>query len=204
MHRLIVASILLAATPAVAGDITATDVAPAELPAKAKVHGTTIERIVRFADKNGTNYVVFSSTSTEKPATDMGRSRTRWLYVDHWAISPGRASRALLPVRDFEQDCPFDLTAAFVPAAFGVTDLDGDGLAEVTYGYQLSCRSDVSPATYKLLMVSNGKKYILRGETRLALPGEAPMGGSFTPDPGEKKWAPKFYAHAVAVWKATS
>jgi hypothetical protein len=35
----------------------------------------------------------------------------------------------------------------------------------VTFAYTLACRSDVSPVTFKLLMLENGRKYIVRGES---------------------------------------
>jgi hypothetical protein len=92
--------------------------------------------------------------------------------------------------------------AKFADKAFTVTDLDGDGFAEITYGYQLACRSDVSTATYKLLLAENGKKHILRGHTRIAHE-ELPEEGTFTPEPDAKKWAKGFFDHAVEVWKAT-
>jgi hypothetical protein len=204
MNRALAIAVLLAASPAAAGDLPFTEVSATEVPAQAKVRGKQIQRVVKFTDKLGTNYVVFSSTSSEKPSTDMGAMLTRWLYVDHWAIAAGKAPKALLPARDVVQDCPLGLTAEFIPNAFHVTDVNANGIAEVTYGYQLACRSDVSPATYKLLVVENGKKHILRGEALFSIPDLEPMGGTFTPEPAEKKWGAKLYAHAVAVWKATS
>ncbi|MDX2086979.1 MAG: hypothetical protein SFX73_03965 [Kofleriaceae bacterium] len=204
MQRLLVMSILLASTPALAGDLPSTEVSATELPAKAKPRGSLIKRVLKFTDKNGTNYIAFSTTSSEKKAPDGARFQTRWLYIDHWAIAQGKAPRELLPARDFVQDCPLDMTANFVDDAFHLTDLDNDGIAEVTYGYQLACRGDVSPAAYKLLLVENGTKHILRGEAKYEISGLDPMGGTFTPEPEEKKWPAKFYAHAVALWKTTS
>jgi hypothetical protein len=109
-----------------------------------------------------------------------------------------------LPVRDLVTDCEMGaVTAAFHDAAFAVTDLDHDGLAEITFGYELACRSDVSPATYKLLVIENGAKYILRGQTRIPA-GDGPAGGAFTADPAEAKWPAAFLAHAKDRWAKTS
>jgi hypothetical protein len=198
IRYLLVASIVTA-SPAVAGNFT--EVKASDVPAKLKPHGKHVERAVTFTDKNGTNYVVFSSTSSEKPADDSS-IRTVWLYVDHWSIATGKAPRALLPARDFIECYMGATLAKFADNAFTVTDLDGDGFAEITYGYQLACRSDVSTATYKLLLAENGKKHILRGHTRIANE-DLPEEGTFTPEPDAKKWAKGFFDHAVEVWKAT-
>lgn len=194
---------LVALASPVAADIAVTDATGKPLPAGLKARGAKIERIRSFADKLGTNYIVFSSTDSEQPGPDgFGPAQTRWLYIDHWAIAAGKKPKSLLPARDFEKDCPFDLTARFIDGAFGVSDLDGDGIAEVTYGYQLACRSDVSPATYKVLLVENGKKHILRGTSKIDMV-DIQMGGDFTPEPVAAKWPKAFYAHATTLWKAT-
>ncbi|NVB80849.1 MAG: hypothetical protein HOV81_20800 [Kofleriaceae bacterium] len=198
--RLVLVLSLVSATAA-AGEIAVTNVK--DLPTDLKARGAKVERAVTFSDKNGTNYVAFSSTDSEKPDSGMGPERKRVLFIDHWAVAKGKKARTLLPARDFVETCPLDLVAKFVDGAFGVTDLDADGLAEVTYGYQLACRGDVSSATYKLLVVENGKKYIFRGTSRLPV-DDAPPGGEFTPEPAEAKWPRAFYKHAAALWKATA
>jgi len=118
-------------------------------------------------------------------------------------LAPKKKARTLLPARDLVEDCPLDLVATFVDGAFGVTDLDADGIAEVTYGYQLACRGDVSSATYKLLLVENGKKFILRGESRIRL-DDAPSGGEFKPEPVASKWPRPFHERATKLWQATA
>jgi hypothetical protein len=204
-RSLLVASLLALAvtrSPALAGGLAYTEAKTSDLPAKLVPRGKQIERVVTFTDKNGANYIVFSSTAIDKPTPDDTPLRTAWLYVDHWAIAPGKAPRALLPARDFIECYMGATLAKFVDKAFTVTDLDGDGLAEISYGYQLACRSDVSTATYKLLLAENGKKYILRGHTKLAHE-DLPEAGTFKPEPDAKKWAKGFFAHAVEVWNAT-
>jgi hypothetical protein len=201
VRRALVLALSLVSAPAVAGELAVTTVK--DLPTELAARGSKVERAVTFSDKNGTNYVVFSSTDSEKPDTGMGPERKRMLFIDHWALAKGKKARTLLPARDFVDACPLGLLAKFVDRAFGVTDLDGDGLAEVTYGYQLACRSDVSSATYKLLLVENGRKYILRGTSRIPVE-DAPPGGDFKPEPAEAKWPRAFYKHASDLWKATA
>lgn len=164
------------------------------LPAAVVVRGKTVLRAVTFTDKNGPNYVVFSQTDSGK---------TRVLYIDHWLAQAIGDGRALLPARDLVENCEMGaLLGKFVDGAFGVTDLDQDGIAEMTYGYQLACRSDVSPATYKLLLVEDGAKYILRGHSRV-MGDDKPLGGDFAPEPAPETWPKDFYDHATALWNKT-
>lgn len=66
-------------------------------------------------------------------------------------------------LNDEEKSCPFDITCAFIENSTTITDLDKDGFAEVKLQYSLACRSDVSPATMKIMIYENGEKYSLSG-----------------------------------------
>ncbi|NVB77945.1 MAG: hypothetical protein HOV81_06075 [Kofleriaceae bacterium] len=165
-----------------------------DLPKGVTVRGT-FQSGVRFTDRNGTNYLLFSKKAGVQSAM---------LFVEDWVVPAKKTPRNLLPVRDFVEDCEMGgVSAVFHDAARSVTDLDGDGIAEVTFAYELACRSDVSPATYKLLLLENGKKFILRGETTVD-PGDGIMGGTFTADPDESKWPAAFLRHAKQLWTSTS
>lgn len=86
---------------------------------------------------------------------------------------------------------------AFLDGATEVTDLDADGFGELTFAYSLACRSDMSPARLKLLMLENGEKFILRGTTNV--PGVG--GGQYTVDASFKAGPPALLEHAKKVWK---
>lgn len=174
--------------------IASSPVTLADLPAGVTVRGE-LQSGVKFTDRNGTNYLLFSKKAAVQSAM---------LFVEDWVVPAKGAPRNLLPVRDFVEDCEMGgVSAAFHDAARTVTDLDHDGIAEVTFAYELACRSDVSPATYKLLLLENGRKYILRGETTVD-PGDGIMGGTFTADPRPARWPATFLKHARKLWTATS
>lgn len=175
--------------------LKSTPVKANDLPPGVTVRGT-FRSGVKFADKNGTNYLLFGSSTDQKRNSAM-------LFVEDWVVPVKGAPRNLLPVRDFVEPCEMGgVTAEFHDAALAITDLDGDGIAEVTFAYELACRSDVSSATYKLLVLENGRKYILRGETAVD-PGDGIMGGTFTAEPAEAKWPAAFLRHAKKVWADT-
>ncbi len=176
-------------------EIKSTAVKAGELPPGVTVRGE-FQSGVTFRDRNGTNYLLFGRTIDVKKNSAM-------LFVEDWVVPAKGAPRNLLPVRDFVAPCEMGgVTASFHDAARAITDLDRDGIAEVTFAYELSCRSDVSPGTYKLLVLENGRKYILRGETTVD-PGDGVMGGTFKADPAESKWPAAFLRHAKKIWAAT-
>lgn len=67
---------------------------------------------------------------------------------------------------DFERNCPFDLYAGLADSSIFITDLDSNGIAECTFIYFLSCRSDVSPSRLKLIMHEGQNKFAIRGTTQ--------------------------------------
>ena len=199
MHQLcwqLLALVCLARAVRADPEIKSTAVKAADLPPGVTVRGH-FESGLTFRDRNGTNYLLFGRSTDVKKNSAM-------LFVEDWVVPAKGAPRNLLPVRDFVAPCEMGgVTASFHDAARTITDLDGDGIAEVTFAYELSCRSDVSPGTYKLLVLENGRKYILRGETTVD-PGDGVMGGTFTADPVESKWPAAFLRHAKKVWAATA
>lgn len=143
---------------------------------------------VYFTDANGENTVVLRETQIViDVATESGS-----VLADH-VVRDGAGLRVLREVRDGVQECPWDLTAEFVPNSLAVTDYDRDGIGEVLFVYQLACRSDVSPREQKLLLLENGDKYILRGSTSTPDdPYEDPL-----PEPTAEHWPLDAYESAL-------
>lgn len=190
---LVAVTVSLVSTGYANSKIDTSPVTASDLPRGVTVRGE-FQSGIKFTDKNGTNYLLFSKKAQLQSAM---------LFVEDWVVPAKGAPRNLLPVRDLVETCEMGgVTARFHDAARSVTDLDGDGIAEVTFAYELSCRSDVSPGTYKLLLLENGTKYILRGETTVD-PGDGIMGGTFTAEPTPSKWPAGFLRHATELWKST-
>lgn len=162
----------------------------------------------RWADGNGTNTLLFASVEPSGPRKEgvdpKDQEPSRVLHVDHYAQTSGAAPKRLRHVQDFVGDCEFDVTGTFVqvPDDLVLTDLDADGLSEVSFGYRLACRSDVSPSTLKVLLLENGDKYILRGDARVKVGPEDVVGGTFTPGDAFPGAPAGFQAHAEKVWAA--
>lgn len=149
---------------------------------------------VRFSDRNGANVVVLVHQVEAG-----GSVNNRRLWAHHYVEADGKR-RILRTVRDQEENCEFDNLAGFVDGSLGVTDLDGDQLGEVAFAYDLGCMSDVSPKGRKVVLLENGEKWILRGDSRVDAGGGQRLGGRFTPDPAQGKWPKTLHDHAIDVW----
>ncbi len=163
-----------------------------DLPAGVKPKGV-LEDAYTFLDAHGANYVLFSSR-----ASGAAGDRSRYLVVDVWLVAPGAAPRQLSAIRDLVEHCAGEPVAAFHDL-LDIGDVDHDGVAEVTFGYEVGCRTAPSPVPFKLLMLEDGVKYALRGTTRVPPGGTAP-GGDVTADPAFDKAPAGFLDHAKALW----
>lgn len=194
-----------------------------------EVSGTPVAA-ASWDDANGQNLAVLSTSVEEGEA-----GTTTRLFAAHHVFAGGE-SRRLRDVDDVVEDCEFDTAAQFVTADVAqaeasatfdnprsddpalaaqvrgpleVTDVDADQIGELTFAYSLGCRSDVSPLDFKLLVLEDGEKHILRGSTwgagRIAEEyGGNEYGGNLDPpepEPTEADWPPALWQHAGARYE---
>lgn len=167
------------------------------LPAGIKKVSGKVERWVSWQDSRGDNVAIFSQATKEKARKDGERLLSKSLHVTVFSGKDGRMKR-VREVRELANACLFDLTNEVRETSVGVTDLDGDGIGELTFVYVTGCRSDVSPLSMKLLVLEGADKHILRGTTQVNT-GPEKVGGEFKAEFG-KKAPPAFLDHASKVW----
>lgn len=135
-----------------------------DIPAALKLKGTVTE-VWKWNDNTGENLLVLTNVA---PYDDPQKNQygedgqTAELHAFHYARNGGEYEQVWM-MSDAEKACPFDITCHFIKDAVTITDLDADGLAEIKLQYRITCRSDVSPATTKLIMYEGKNKYALRG-----------------------------------------
>jgi hypothetical protein len=138
----------------------------------------------------------------KNPASAEEEYRDSELYA--WHYKADRDSFRLVDrVQDFIRDCPFDVEAAFIPGTIQVTDLDQNGHTEIWMMYLTACRSDVSPSNLKIILYEKGKKFALRGISRLQVNENGFEGGRYTFDPAFQQAPAAFRKFALDVWKKT-
>jgi hypothetical protein len=156
-----------------------------------------LKRAKKWHDISGENWLVRYETGSyiEKGETNPSANLSAVLYqktdsgfVQKWKMN------------DFIRDCELDLTCAFYDDHLSVTDLDKNGLAEITMVYALSCKGDVSPNEKKLIMYEGRNKYAIRGEELMIMQKDT-IGGTMTADTSFSKAPPAFLSFAKEHWK---
>lgn len=97
--------------------------------------------------------------------------------------------------------CPFELTLGTLRGPWTLSDLNDDGVAELTFAWRYGCRADASPNTHEVILLNNTSLYALRGTSKVIgvggeVGGEGVPAANFADDP-------RFLAHAELVWAKT-
>ena len=154
----------------------------------------------RWTDRLGENTLIVTQTGKlpgRACPPDQAPCSDAEVYAYHY-VRRGATVSLLWRTVDFERGCEFDLYAGFIPASIAVTDLDADGVAESSFMYLLACRSDVSPATLKLIMHEGAQKYAARGSSR---PRGAGFGGEVRLDEAFARAPRTFEEFVRAQWR---
>ncbi|MEX1002779.1 MAG: hypothetical protein WDZ35_11745 [Crocinitomicaceae bacterium] len=168
-----------------------------DIPRDCEFEGEVVDAYT-WTDENGLNYFMRTMgkpTEGEKEISEDLPSRSQYLYAYHYVEDEKGGIKLLCQITDFVKDCQFDLIIGHELDAISLTDLDENGLGEVSFIYRLNCTSDVSPATQKLILIENGDKYVLRGHTSfMEHEGEYTVGEEFKNAPDG------FQEHAEKLW----
>lgn len=138
----------------------------ADVPSSVKIKGV-IREVWTWKDNSGDNILITSIVEpyNDKEKNEYGEEgQSSELHAALYTNKEGSYTQAW-SVDGKEKACPFDITCDFAKDGITITDLDADGIAEVTFIYRLACRSDVSPAEMKLVMYEGQNKYMLKGLT---------------------------------------
>lgn len=156
-----------------------------------------LKRAKKWHDAWGENWLVLYETGpyNEKGAINTSAKLSAVLYlksdsgfVEQWKMV------------DYVNDCELDLTCSFYNDHLSITDLDSNGLAEITMVYALSCKGDVSPNEKKLIMYEGRNKYAIRGEELMVLQKDT-IGGTYKADSAFNKAPAAFLSYAKEHWK---
>lgn len=156
---------------------------------------------VTWKDKFGVNILlVTESKEKEKGKNPSGeRLLGKELYGYQFAKKDGEYE-LLWKIQDFIRECDFDLTLKYMKNSLTITDINKNGIAESTFLYRMSCKSDVSPDDMKLMMHEGKDKYAIRGSMILKIPGEDSYGGDMRIDAAFKNAPEGFLEYAKKQW----
>jgi hypothetical protein len=153
----------------VSGFTGAERMALTELPASIQIQGTATEAW-KWNDSLGENILILSHVAPydDKRKNEYGEEgQTASLHAAHYNKNVDKYT-FVGQLNDEEKACPFDITCSFIPGSTTITDLNKNGYAEIKVQYSMACRSDVSPATMKLVITEKGEHFGLMGTMWLA------------------------------------
>ncbi|ASS49205.1 MAG: hypothetical protein A3D31_04250 [Candidatus Fluviicola riflensis] len=144
-----------------------------DLPRDVFYRGIIVE-CLEFDDANGHNILLLTQTGMF-PVSEKNEAGEYEKVGDRAEINAYLFARSdeksnyksIWKVADFQGCYDFDLYAGFTKKSLSITDVNADGMAEVSFQYTLSCRSDVSPADRKLYCFNSNEKFIFMGITTL-------------------------------------
>jgi len=167
-----------------------------------------VKTAVRWSDPSGDHIVLLSETGPYRSPKFKHESdgEDAELFAYHFIVQRDSAV-SVWKVYDYVADCPLDLEATFIKDAFQVTDLDGNGMAEIWLLYKMACRGDVSPSVMKIIMHQGKLKYAMRGQNKVLVGkddagADQYTGGEYTFDQSFAKGPKVFKDFAQSLWNA--
>ncbi|NHZ87786.1 hypothetical protein F2P45_01880 [Massilia sp. CCM 8733] len=141
-------------------------------------------KAARILDAGGEHILVVSMHTGPSGAENAtpGDDEERYeLFASLYTRKANRWAREWL-IEDVN-DCPIiDSSANFFPKYITITDLDQNGIAEVTVPYKYFCNGGVDSSTLKVIMRQGAQKFAVRGQTRV-VHGDSDFGGELVFDP---------------------
>jgi len=141
-----------------------------KLPKELKIQGNVLDYKV-WKDKNGVNYAVITLTDIIQNDNE---EYTNTIFGYHFVKKSDKTYQLKRKIQDFFtcefEDCKEGLSLH--KDSFTITDLDTNGYGEIAFIYQFYCSMDLSWANAKLMLLENGEKYPIRGNTYVEDYGE--------------------------------
>ncbi|MGL4582648.1 MAG: M949_RS01915 family surface polysaccharide biosynthesis protein [Flavobacterium sp.] len=150
------------------------------IPSYLDYRGTVIEA-VKWKDDLGDNLLILTSGIYYTDIESQLNKTEIYAYLFTKDNNASQYSR-LWRLYDFIDCGPVDTGIFYIRNALTVTDLNNNGIAEISFPYFLQCRGDISDDILKYMLYENNIKYALRGTTKLCKgPKEYQSGGVYTP-----------------------
>lgn len=139
---------------------------------------------LRFTDRHGDQVAVFFRLATHAEDPVDGTVSDRIVLsaaVYPLPATPAPTTAGWQHTDDIE--CGgVDIEAGFYPDSISVTDLDGNGTAELTFAYHRFCGGGIDLRDVTVVLREGGNSYVLEGQTLVRVGDDPPFGGGFQMD----------------------
>ncbi|SHM45326.1 M949_RS01915 family surface polysaccharide biosynthesis protein [Myroides odoratimimus] len=132
---------------------------------------------VKWNDNLGENILILSSSGTYYTDEESGNIKTEiYAYLFVKKVNNNRYMR-FWRMYDFIDCGPVDTGIFYIRNALTITDLNNNGIAEISFPYFLQCRGDISDDILKYMLYENNIKYALRGTNKQCKTSKEYQGG---------------------------
>lgn len=159
---------------------------------------------VHFRDREGEGLFILSRMDDQVRDDESGEDLDRVILT---ATLYGRnnvndAFKARWKIEN-ETDCPgLDLDVGFYIDVSGASDLNKDGVAELTVASHAFCGGGVDPHELRVELREGQASYAIVGQSLISPPGESPYGGDREDSPSLKSAPAAVREHLDTVWSS--
>lgn len=156
-----------------------------EIPKYLDFRGTVVEAL-KWSDTNGDNILVQSSSGIFNWKDNKKNSKQyslqdkseifAYLFIKE---KDDEFYKLKWRLYDYNECFGVDWFTGFIENSTTITDLNSNGIAEVSMPYVLICRGGLDPGNMKIVMYEGNVKYALRGETMICLGEKNSYGGDY-------------------------
>ena len=157
-----------------------------QIPGDIEYRGIIVEAM-SWHDSTGSNILLLTATGefvNHDPSKPDETQRAE-LYAYRYLKRKGEGSyKRVWKLFDYSNCFGVDLNVSFYNRSLTITDIDKDGISEITMIYQMFCGGGVDPGLKRLIMYEGNDKYAIRGMSLLCL---ELVDGTISQDGGEYK-----------------
>lgn len=106
----------------------------------------------------------FDKDNSQKKIVFFSKTRTNTkeeFFVEFF--KENNLKNSFVSIYDFIEDCPVDFNINFIKDSFSITDIDNNGIKEISFLYELACQGGIGPIKMKSVLIEGSKKHLVRG-----------------------------------------
>ncbi|MBO9200010.1 MULTISPECIES: M949_RS01915 family surface polysaccharide biosynthesis protein [Niastella] len=128
-----------------------------------------------WKDSRGENIVILTQTGVYW-SNVYDATRGAKIFAYHFIKAADNSFKEIGKISEVVEECAFEVKCDFFYNSLSITDLDGDGIAEVGFILYKGCKSEPGPEEKKLVFYEGKDLYTIKGTTSV-IKGAEKLGG---------------------------